>query len=219
VRLVSGAAFIYREQQERYIPIKFSVRGRDLGSAVLEAQQKIAEQVPLPGGYHLEWVGEFGNLKDAVQRLAVVVPLSLVLICVLLYFKFSSFTDMALAASVMPMALIGGVFALFLTGTPFSVSAAIGFIALFGIAAMDGIMVLSYYKSVQSANAACDDDVYCRLRWIITRSRIDRDRIASTKTAGTGCRRWNFVSATPNPGGAASVDRRFFAASNARRGQ
>ena len=148
VRLVSGAAFIYRERQERYIPIKFSVRGRDLGSAVLEAQQKVAEQVALPGGYRLEWVGEFGNLEEAVQRLAIAVPLSLLLICVLLYFKFSSISDTLLAASVMPMALIGGVFALFVTGTPFSVSAAIGFIALFGIAAMDGIMVLSYYNTL-----------------------------------------------------------------------
>jgi cobalt-zinc-cadmium resistance protein CzcA len=146
INLVSGASFIYRENQERYIPIKFSVRNRDLGSAVLEAQQKVAKEVLLPGGYHLEWVGEFGNLQDAVQRLEVVVPLSLILICVLLYMNFSSVTDMLLAASVMPMALIGGVFALYLTHTPFSVSAAIGFVALFGIAAMDGIIVLSYYN-------------------------------------------------------------------------
>jgi heavy metal efflux system protein len=147
IRLVSGAAFIYRENQQRYIPIKFSVRDRDLGSAVLEAQQKVASEVQLPGGYHLEWVGEFGNLQDAIDRLALVVPLSLLLICLLLYMNFSSLTDMLLAASVMPMALIGGVFALYLTGTPFSVSAAIGFIALFGIAAMDGIIVISYYNT------------------------------------------------------------------------
>ncbi len=146
VRLVSGASFIYREQQQRYIPIKFSVRGRDLGSAVLEAQQKVAQNVKLPGGYHLEWVGEFGNLEEAAQRLAVMVPLSLLLICLILYLDFSSFTDMLLAASVMPMALIGGVFALYITGTAFSVSAAIGFVALFGIAAMDGILVISYYN-------------------------------------------------------------------------
>ncbi len=146
INLVSGASFIYRENQERYIPIKFSVRNRDLGSAVLEAQQKVAKEVMLPGGYHMEWVGEFGNLQDAVQRLVLVVPLSLVLICLLLYANFASITDMLLAASVMPMALIGGIIALFLTHTPFSVSAAIGFIALFGIAAMDGIIVLSYYN-------------------------------------------------------------------------
>jgi len=148
VKLVSGAAFIYREQQERYIPIKFSVRGRDLGGAVLEAQQKIAEKVQIPSGYRLEWVGEFGQLQEAIERLEVVVPISLALICVLLYVNFSSLTDMLLAASVMPMALVGGILALCLTGTPFSVSAAIGFIALFGIAAMDGIIVLSYYNKL-----------------------------------------------------------------------
>jgi cobalt-zinc-cadmium resistance protein CzcA len=146
VSLVSGASFIYREQQERYIPIKFSVRNRDLGSAVLEAQQKVAENVKLPGGYRLEWVGEFGSLEEALQRLAVVVPLSIFLIGVLLYFNFGSLRDTLLAASVVPMALIGGVFALVATGTPFSVSAAIGFIALFGISAMDGIIVLAYFN-------------------------------------------------------------------------
>jgi len=148
VTLVSGASFIYREQQERYIPIKFSVRGRDLGTAVLEAQQKVAEQVPLPGGYRLEWVGEFGNLEEALQRLAIVVPLSIILICILLYINFGSIVDMLLAASVIPMALVGGIFALWITGTPFSVSAAIGFVALFGIAAMDGIIVLSNFNQL-----------------------------------------------------------------------
>jgi cobalt-zinc-cadmium resistance protein CzcA len=146
VRLVTGPSFIYREQQERYIPIKFSVRGRDLGSAVLEAQQKVAEEVQLPGGYHLEWVGEFGSLTEALQRLAIVVPLSLLLICVLLYMNFGSAIDVLLAVSVIPMALIGGILALYVTGTPFSVSAAIGFVALFGISAMNGILVLSYYN-------------------------------------------------------------------------
>src|SRR5262249_41304234 len=146
VTLISGPSFIYREHQERYVPIKFSVRGRDLGSAVLEAQQRVASQVRLPPGYRLEWVGEFGNLQGALQRLAVVVPLSIALICVLLFVNFGSLVDVLLAASVIPMAMIGGIFALTLTGTPFSVSAAIGFVALFGIATMDGIIVLSYYN-------------------------------------------------------------------------
>jgi cobalt-zinc-cadmium resistance protein CzcA len=151
VGLVSGASFIYREQQERYVPIKFSVRGRDLGTAVLEAQRKVDEQVTLPGGYRLEWVGEFGNLQEALGRLEIVVPLAILLICVLLFLNFGLLSDVLLAASVIPMALVGGIFALFLTGTPFSVSAAIGFVALFGIAAMDGILVISYYNlSLQS---------------------------------------------------------------------
>ncbi len=146
VRLVSGAAFIYREQQQRYVPIKFSVRGRDLGSAVLEAQHAVESQVLLPGGYRLEWVGEFGNLQEAIARLSVVVPLSIALIVLLLYLNFSSLRDALLAASVIPMALVGGIFALWISGTAFSVSSAIGFVALFGIAAMDGILVLSYYN-------------------------------------------------------------------------
>jgi len=146
VQLISGPSFIYREHQERYVPIKFSVRGRDLGSAVLEAQSKVAREVRIPGGYSLEWVGEFGNLQDALHRLAIAVPASIALICVLLFVNFGSLIDVMLAASVIPMALIGGIFALALTGTPFSVSAAIGLVALFGIATMDGIIVLSYYN-------------------------------------------------------------------------
>jgi cobalt-zinc-cadmium resistance protein CzcA len=145
VGLVSGAAFIYREQQQRYVPIKFSVRGRDLGGAVLEAQRGVESAVLLPGGYRLEWVGEFGNLQEAIARLGVAVPLSIALIVLLLYLNFGSLRDALLAASVIPMALVGGIFALWVTGTPFSVSSAIGFVALFGIAAMDGILVLSYY--------------------------------------------------------------------------
>jgi cobalt-zinc-cadmium resistance protein CzcA len=145
VRLVSGAAFIYREQQQRYVPIKFSVRGRDLGGAVLEAQHAVESSVLLPGGYRLEWVGEFGNLQEAIARLGVAAPLSLALIVLLLYLNFSSLRDALLAASVIPMALLGGILALWVSGTPFSVSSAIGFVALFGIAAMDGILILSYY--------------------------------------------------------------------------
>lgn len=146
IRLTSGASFIYRQQQERYIPIKFSVRGRDLGSTVTEAQARVAAQVKLPPGYHIEWAGELGNLNNAVARLKIVVPISLVLILVLLFVNFGSARDMALAASVMPMALVGGVLTLALTGTPFSISAAIGFVALLGISVMDGIIVLTAFN-------------------------------------------------------------------------
>ena len=151
VSLASGASFIYREGQERYIPIKFSVRGRDLGGAVLEAQRKVAEKVVMPGGYHLEWAGEFGNLQDAISRLEVAVPVSLALIVLLLYINFSSLTDTLLAVSVMPMALVGGILTLTVTGTPFSVSAAIGFIGLFGISVMEGIIVISYFNQMVEA--------------------------------------------------------------------
>lgn len=146
VRLTSGASFIYREHQERYVPIKFSVRGRDLGGAIGEAQQRIAQNVTLPPGYHLEWAGELANLTNAINRLSVVVPLSLVLILVLLYANFTSIIDTLLSFSVIPMAIIGGVVMLAITGTPFSISAAIGFIALFGIAVMDGILVVTTFN-------------------------------------------------------------------------
>jgi len=148
ISLVSGAAYIYREQQERYLPIKFSVRERDLGSAIREAQDKVAAEVQLPPGSRLEWVGEFGNLQDAIKRLSIVVPISLILIAVLLWFNFGSMTDTLLAMSVIPMAIFGGVVGLLITGIPFSVSAAIGFIALFGIAVMDGIIMLTQYNQL-----------------------------------------------------------------------
>ena len=148
IKLVSGASFIYREQQQRYLPIKFSVRGRDLGSTVLEAQRKVAAEVSLPPGYRLEWVGEFGNLQDAISRLKLIIPITILLISILLYFNFSSLADTLLGLSVIPMAMVGGIFALVLTGTPFSVSAAIGFIALFGISVMEGIILLSYYNQL-----------------------------------------------------------------------
>jgi cobalt-zinc-cadmium resistance protein CzcA len=151
VRLLSGASYIYREGQQRYLPIKFSVRDRDLGSTIAEAQRKIAELVPLPPGSRMEWVGEFGNLQDAIARLTVVVPITILLIAVLLYFNFGSLVDTMLALSVIPMAVVGGVLALWLTGIAFSISAAIGFIALFGIATMDGIIVLNSFNRMVEA--------------------------------------------------------------------
>jgi heavy metal efflux system protein len=148
IKLVSGAAYIYREQQERYLPIKFSVRERDLGGAIKEAQEKVSAQVQLPAGSRVEWVGEFGNLQDAIRRLSIVVPISLALIAMLIWFNFGSLVDTALTMSVIPMAVFGGILGLLLTGIPFSVSAAIGFIALFGISVMDGIIILSQYNQL-----------------------------------------------------------------------
>ncbi len=150
VKLVSGAAFVYREQQSRYIPIEFSVRGRDLGSTVKAAQAAVARQLQLPGGYHLEWVGELGELNSALARLEVAIPISLALIAFLLFINFSSIADTLLALSVMPMAMVGGILALSLTGTALSVSAAIGFIGLFGISVMNGIIVLSSFNHLTS---------------------------------------------------------------------
>jgi cobalt-zinc-cadmium resistance protein CzcA len=147
VKFTDGASFVYREQQERYIPIKFSVRGRDLGGAVLDAQQRVANQVVMPGGYRLEWVGELGELQSALGRLGVMIPVSLLLIALLLFVNFSLLSDTLLAASVIPMAAIGGILTLFLTHTPLSISAVIGFIALFGISVMNGIIVVSSFNN------------------------------------------------------------------------
>src|SRR5215467_1304569 len=159
VKLVSGPFYIYREQQQWYLPIKFSVRDRDLGGAIQEAQRKIAEQVQLPPGSRLEWVGEFGNLQDAIGRLQIVVPLSLAMIALLLWVNFSSVPDTLLAMSVIPMATIGGILALFVMQIPFSVSAAIGFIALFGISVMNGIIILSQYNQLIEAGVDRTDAI------------------------------------------------------------
>ncbi|AUC96000.1 CusA/CzcA family heavy metal efflux RND transporter [Bradyrhizobium sp. SK17] len=180
INLISGAAYIYREQQERYLPIKFSVRDRDLGSAILEAQQKVNEQVQLPPGSRLEWVGEFGNLQDAIKRLSIVVPISLVLIAALLFFNFGSMVDTMLAMSVIPMAIFGGVLGLLISGIPFSVSAAIGFIALFGIAVMDGIIILSRFNQLI-------DEGYDRMRAVIRTGELQlRPVLMTCVVAGIG---------------------------------
>ncbi len=146
VKLVSGAAYIYRENSQRFIPLKYSVRDRDLGSTVVEAQDRIGRKVPLPQGYSLEWSGEYGALVDAKKRLALIVPLSLLLILMLLYSLFNSIRDSLLALSGIPFAVAGGILGLYVGGLNFSVSAAVGFISLFGVSAMDGILLMSYIR-------------------------------------------------------------------------
>src|SRR5262249_2633682 len=129
----------------------------DLGSTVGEAQAKVDEHVRLPEGYHLEWSGEFGELQDAKRRLAVIVPLSLVLILVLLYSAFNSLRQSLLALSGIPLAVCGGILALYLTGTSLSVSAAVGFISIFGVSVMDGILMLTHYNRLHDGGAARDE--------------------------------------------------------------
>ena len=149
ITLDTGASYIYRETTQRYIPIKFSVRGRDLGSTVTEAQERIAKNVKLPTGYRMVWAGEFEDLQLAQKRLAIVVPLSLVLILVLLYGLFNSLRDSLLTLAGIPFAIGGGILGLYITGLPFSVSAAIGFISLFGVSVMNGILVITYYNQTR----------------------------------------------------------------------
>ena len=146
-----GASYVYREENTRFIPIKFNVRGRDLGGAVAEAQAKVTHAVRLPSGYTLRWVGEFGELADALSRLKIIMPISILLIVFLLYAAFNSILEVLVILAAIPFAWIGGVLALYITGTTFSVSAAVGFISLLGVAVQDGIIVLSYYKQLRQS--------------------------------------------------------------------
>ncbi len=149
ITLDSGPAYIYHEAMNRDIPVKFSVRGRDLGGTVADVQARIDRNVKLPRGYRIQWAGEFEDLQLAKQRLAIVVPVSLALILVLLFSLFNSMRESLLALAGIPFAIAGGILALFVTGLPFSVSAAIGFISLFGVAVMDGIIVITFFNQLR----------------------------------------------------------------------
>jgi cobalt-zinc-cadmium resistance protein CzcA len=149
ISLDTGASFIYRERSQRYIPIKFSVRGRDLGGTVAEAQDRVTKAIKLPNGYQILWAGEFDDLQNAKQRLIIVVPITLLLILVLLYGLFNSLRDSLLAVAGIPFAIGGGLIALYLADLDFSVSAAIGFISLFGVAVMDGILNITYFRELR----------------------------------------------------------------------
>jgi len=160
VSLVTGASWIYHETMVRFIPIKFSIRGRDLGGAVAEAQQRIAKNVQLPPGYRIIWAGEFEDLQRAKERLAFAVPVSLLLIVVLLYSLFNSFRDTLLSLAGIPVGVIGGVWALWLTGQPFSISAAIGFVSLFGVSVMSSILMLTFYNQARTGGLAPLEAMY-----------------------------------------------------------
>ena len=148
ISLDTGASFIYRDRSQRYVPIKFSIRGRDLGSTVSEAQERVQKAIKLPTGYQILWAGEFENLQQAKKRLLVVVPVTFLLILLLLYGLFNSLRDSLVAVAGIPFAIGGGIIALYVAGLDFSVSAAIGFISLFGVAVMDGILNITYFREL-----------------------------------------------------------------------
>ena len=160
ITLDTGASYIYHESRERYIPIKFSVRGRDLGGTVAEAQERIGKNVKLPVGYRIIWAGEFEDLQKAKERLEVIVPISLLLIMVLLYGLFNSLRDSFLALAGIPFAVGGGVLALYFSDLDFSVSSAIGFVSLMGVSVMDGILMITYYNQVHRTGASPIDSMY-----------------------------------------------------------
>ena len=142
----TGPCLIFRDANRRYSVVKFSVRNRDMGSAVAEAQAKVNKAVKLKGGYDMIWQGDFENQQRAVKRLAQVVPLSLILIFILLFVMFGNMKDAGLVFLNVPFAIVGGIAVLFLTGTNFSISAGIGFIALFGICILSGVLLISAFK-------------------------------------------------------------------------
>jgi cobalt-zinc-cadmium resistance protein CzcA len=157
ITLDTGASWIYHESNERFIPVKFSVRERDLGGTVAEAQERIAKNVKLPTGYRLVWAGEFGQLQAAKARFAVIVPITLVLILGLLYAMFNKLRECLLALSGMPFVIAGGVLALYFSGLNFSISAAIGFISLFGVSVMIGILLINkYHQALLHGDAPMD---------------------------------------------------------------
>ena len=147
----TGAFIIYRENNERYIPIKFSVRDRDLESTVKEAQALLAKKIKLPERYRMEWAGQYDQLKDEQKRLAKIVPLSLLLILLLLYITFDSLKNALLVLSAVPFALIGGVLALVATNTNFSISAAVGIISTLGVAILGGVLLISRIEDGRQA--------------------------------------------------------------------
>jgi len=150
----SGASYIYHERNQRFMPIKFSVRGRDLAGAVSEAQERIARNVKLPTGYHIEWAGEFDWLQQAKKRLLVIMPITLAFILILLYGLFNSWRDALLALLGLPFAVCGGIVGLYVSGLDFSISAAIGFISLFGVSVMSGILIINGYYRVAAGGMA-----------------------------------------------------------------
>ncbi len=160
ITLDTGSSYIYHERNQRFVPIKFSVRGRDLAGAVAEAQQRIAQNVTLPTGYRIDWAGEFEGLQQAQKRLAMIVPVALVLILVLLYGLFNSLRDSLMALLGIPFSVAGGIIALYVSDLNFSISAAIGFVSLFGVSVMSGILIISCYNSLLSKGLSTLDTMF-----------------------------------------------------------
>lgn len=142
----TGPCLIFRDENQRFATLKFSVRGRDMGSTIAEAQRKVNAKVSVKRGYHMAWQGDFENQQRAEKRLSQVVPISLMLIFLLLFVMFGNIKDAALVFLNVPFAIAGGLLALHITGTNFSISAGIGFIALFGICIQDGVLLITIFK-------------------------------------------------------------------------
>jgi heavy metal efflux system protein len=160
INLETGASYIFRERNRRFVPIKFSVRGRDLAGAVEDAQSRVGKNVQLPTGYRIEWAGEFDGLQQAKKRLAVIVPITLLLIMILLYGMFNSLLDSLMALLGIPFAVCGGILGLYVARLDFSISAAIGFISLFGVSVMSAILIINAYRRVSETGLTPIDAMF-----------------------------------------------------------
>ncbi len=171
IRTLTGPAFIFRDNNMRHIAVKFSVRERDLGGTIEEAQQKVNEAVHLPDGYKMSWNGEFENQQRATKTLARVVPICLLVIFLILFITYGNVKDALLTIMNVPFALIGGILALHITGINFSISAGIGFIALFGVCIQNGVILISVFKKNIDAGIALDaairEGVISRVRPVV----------------------------------------------------
>jgi cobalt-zinc-cadmium resistance protein CzcA len=171
IKRITGPAFIYRDNTKRFIGVKFSVRDRDLGSTIAEAQKNVDKNVILPIGYKVGWTGEFENQVRATQRLAQVVPISLIGIFVLLFIMFGNVKDPLIVLANVPFAVIGGILALHLTGMNFGISAGVGFIALLGICVQNGVILISEFhnnmKKKMLLNNAIKEAVKVRTRPVV----------------------------------------------------
>jgi heavy metal efflux system protein len=152
-----GGSEIYREANQRYVAIKYSVRGRDLGGAVEEAMDKVKRQVALPTGYHIDWEGEYQSKKRADERLLIVLPITIAIIFMILYTMFRSFKWALLILANVAMARVGGLLALLITGTNFSVSSGVGFLALFGVSVQTGVIMLEYINQLRARRYSVED--------------------------------------------------------------
>lgn len=146
IQTLTGPSLIFRDENQRYSAVKFSIRGRDMGSAIGEAQAKVDEDVKLDKGYEMQWAGDFENQQRATKRLTQVVPISILIIFLILFLMFGDVKDAGMVLLNVPFAIIGGIAALLITGTNFSISAGIGFIALFGICIQNGVILISVFK-------------------------------------------------------------------------
>ena len=171
IKQTTGPAFIYRDDTKRFIGVKFSVRERDLGSTIADAQKKVNAGIKFPQGYHTGWTGEFENQVRASKRLEQVVPISLILIFILLFIMFNNVRDAAYVLINVPFAIIGGILALHVTGINFGISAGVGFIALFGICVQNGVILISEFhkqaKTLDDLNQAIINAVKVRTRPVV----------------------------------------------------